>query len=243
MKIVVILPAFNERAALETLIPAIGKALQARQTPFLICVVDDGSTDGTDALVQALSATWPIVRLPHEHNQGYGMALKTGFRWILEHCSDSDVAVSLDADNTHPPEYLSALLAALNAGCDVVTASYSLPGAEAVGVPWQRRIMSVMANFLLACRYRIPGVRTYTNGFRAYRVQTLRRTYETYPDTWITQKGFAGGTELFINVCRSGARPGEIPFVLHYENRGGGSKINIPKTIASYLRLMLPKSC
>ena len=190
-------------------------------------------------MLRDLSQQWPVVCLRHPRNEGYGAALKTGFRWVLEQGSNADFAISLDADQTHLPEYIPEIMVKLTQGFDVVTASYSMPGARAVGVPPMRRLMSAAANSLLRLRYRIPGAQTYTNGYRGYRVEALRKAYARYGDDWMTAKNFSGGAELFINVCRCGARAGEIPFTLHYENRGRESKINIPRTVLAYLRLAL----
>jgi dolichol-phosphate mannosyltransferase len=144
----------------------------------------------------------------------------------------------MDADNTHPPTYIPALRVKLQTGFDVVTASYTTGGGSARGVPFPRRLLSRGANALLGARFHFPGIGTYTNGFRAYRVGALQQAHRRYNDRLVEETNFAGGTELFIKTVRSGARPGEIPFILDYEKRGADSKINIPKTILGYLKLL-----
>jgi dolichol-phosphate mannosyltransferase len=122
-------------------------------------------------------------------------------------------------------------------GCDVVTASYRLPGGRTVGVPLKRRILSDGINILLGLRYSVEGAGTYTNGFRAYRAKMLKKLSKPL----ITENGFAGGTELFLRVCLAGGKAGEIPFTLRYDYRGADSKIRFVPTIRGYLRLFFSK--
>ena len=98
--------------------------------------------------------------------------------------------------------------------------------------------MSRGANALLGARFHFPGIGTYTNGYRAYRVSALQQAHHRYGDHIMEETNFAGGTELYIKTVRAGARPGEIPFVLDYEKRGADSKIRISKTILGYLKLL-----
>jgi len=188
--------------------------------------------------LESLRGKYSVEPLIHPQNQGYGAALKTGYLWILQNAQPEDVAVSMDADNTHSPSYIPAMLAEINHGYDVVTASYLLPGAKAFGVPPLRRLMSRASNALFRIAFPIPGTRTYTNGFRAYRVAALQKAYAVHGEKLIEETGFPGGTELLLKVCARGARTTEIPFDLHYENRGTDSKINIPRTISQYLALL-----
>jgi dolichol-phosphate mannosyltransferase len=232
----VILPAYNEAQALSRLLPELARTRPPHQ-PYEICLVDDGSQDATALLLQQFKKL-PVRHLRHEQNQGYGAALRTGFGWVIRNAGPDDIAVSLDADNSHPPEVIPELVAALDSGSDVVTAAYACRGGRSIGVPFPRRVLSHGANWLFRLRFHLPGATTYTNGFRAYRVSALQRAAAIWQSRLIELPNFAGGTELFIKVARTGARVGEIPFTLHYENRLGASKINIPRTIEGYLRLL-----
>jgi dolichol-phosphate mannosyltransferase len=217
LKAFVLLPAFNEAPALQQLIPAIAETLSAALPLWQIVVVDDGSTDQTRSVVDGLASSLPVLLLRHQANHGYGAALSTGFEWIVQHADPDDAAVSMDADRTHPPETLPALVRALTDGADVVTASYAIPGGRSTGV---------------------PGARTYTNGYRAYRVKILKDVQTRYGRPLIGAPGFPGGTELFLKACAAGARAREVPFILRYENRGSGSKIRLFRTIGGYLALL-----
>lgn len=236
--IYIVLPAFNEEAALRQLIPDLLLTLKRLGNPFTLCLVDDGSTDGTSALARSLAANASLQYLPHSRNQGYGAAVKTGMEWVIRSGQPNDVVITMDADNTQPPSYIPQILAKLEEGCGVVTASYRRPGGQVEGLPLKRNLLSWGVNTLLRLRFRIPGVETYTNGYRGYRVGALQEAARRYDGRLIEQTGFPGGTELFIKVVRAGARAAEVPFALRYERRGSGSKIRIVQTILGYLRLL-----
>jgi dolichol-phosphate mannosyltransferase len=234
--IYILLPAYNEERALLQLLPNIISTLTPSGKPYTVCLADDGSSDETPALAKTWALQVPLQYFRHDVNRGYGAALRTGVFWAIRNGRPDDVLVMMDADNTHPPSDIPALIKKVEEGYDVVTASYTGPGAQALGVPLKRRVLSWGINGLLRAKCRL-GVRTYTNGFRAYRVAALQKAYERYGNSLIQQSNFAGGTELFLKTTRTGARLAEIPFTLHYENRGP-SKINISQTIRAYLKLL-----
>jgi len=234
----IIVPAYNEEKALTTLLPDLKRTLGEAGFAYHILAVNDGSSDQTSQLLKSLAAGIRVTELRHEVNQGYGASLKTGFLWVLAHARPGDVAVSLDGDTTHEPRYIPPMVARLDEGYDIVTASYDMTGGQATGVPFGRRIASRYVNLLFKLVSPWKGVSTYTNGFRAYRLEILQEVHHRYSDHLITDSGFPGGTELFLKACASGARCAEYPFHLHYENRCADSKIRIFDTITRYLRLL-----
>jgi dolichol-phosphate mannosyltransferase len=237
-KIYVLLPAYNEVVALTQLIPNIVHHLKNTQIPFEIIIVNDGSTDRTSSFLSTLSPEMAIRELKHEQNQGYGAALKTGFCWIAKNAPSNSAVVTMDADNTQDPCYITSLLAKLEQGADAVTASYTMPGGDASGLPVLRRILSGGINRIFQWVIGIPYVGTYTNGFRAYRVSAIQKAQQLYTDQIILDSGFPGGTEFFLKVVGSGGKAVEIPFVLHYEQRGQGSKIRLLATVWRYIKLV-----
>src|SRR5579863_6034115 len=98
-KVFVLLPAFNEELALRRLIPDIARELTSLDRPFRICLVDDGSKDKTAEFCRALAREVPLQHLRHEQNEGYGAAIHTGVKWIVQQGDSQDVAITLDADN------------------------------------------------------------------------------------------------------------------------------------------------
>jgi dolichol-phosphate mannosyltransferase len=234
----ILLPAYNEERALRQLVPEITTTLKGQGRSFTIYIVNDASQDGTTALLETLSNEAPLCVIRHLHNQGYGAAIRSGIFAILDQAKPEDIVVTMDADNTHSPVYIAELAGKLEEGYGVVTASYTLPDGKAYRLPVKRRVLSWGANTLLRCVFRFPGVGTYTNGFRAFRVNALQAAFRQYGDRLIEETNFPGGTELFLKVVRAGARAGELPFILYYERRGLDSKINIPRTIKGYLQLI-----
>lgn len=236
-KIWVLLPAYNEAEALSILIPDIRTTL-ASKGPFEIILVDDGSSDDTLRKSKGWGTISPVKIISHPKNRGYGAALLSGYVWAIQNAQATDIVASLDADNTHQPSYISELVAKIEAGFDVVTASYAMAGGRAEGVPFLRRLMSLAANTLFRLFLPIQGARCYTNGFRAYRASALQAAYQRYGARLIENTGFPGGTELFVKVCRLGACAAEVPFTLYYQNRGKASKIRFGNTILGYLNLI-----
>lgn len=235
----VLLPAYNEVSSLKRLIPELLATLRNIGERPILCIVDDASTDGTPSLLKSFAADKAVHGLKHAINRGYGAALLTGYQWILQRGRPGDVVISMDADRTHPVEYVPRLLAKIDEGAPVVTASYHKPGGRAFGIPWTRLVMSRVLNTLLGWRVHLPGAKTFTNGFRAYRWTALKETQAAYGDHFIEETGFPGGTELFIKTTALVGGCAEVPFELHYELRGSDSKIRIATTVRRYASLLL----
>lgn len=235
----ILLPAYNEEEALRTLIPSLHSVLKENSEPHRITVVNDGSRDGTSDLLARFAQSMPVREVKHEKNRGYGAALGTGFHDLIRenHAPDS-IVISLDADGTHDAEYIPAMIAKIRDGWDVVTASYTMPGGAVAGVPRYRAILSSGVNVLFRILCPVPGARTYSNGFRAYRMKILDEAAARYSGRLIEESGFSGGAELFLKAAACGARVAEIPFTLHYERRGKDSKIRFLPTIRGYLKLI-----
>lgn len=237
--IFVLLAAFNEERALRALLPELNAALKNQSESHRLVVVDDGSKDGTPKLLSDLSRTLPLQVLTHSDNKGYAAALKTGYSHILDLPNVSNsVIVSLDADGTHRPEYILALIQKLHEGWDIVTASYRMPGGQSDGLPLSRQWMSVVVNKLFKIFSPVTDIETYTNGFRAYRAEILQKVRNHFGNPLIEEDGFAGGTELFLKAVFCRGRATEIPFHLYYDRRGKESKIRFIPTICGYLKLI-----
>ncbi len=228
--VTVVLPAFNEERDLPKLLPRIKAALE-RLCDYRILVVDDGSKDATAAIVTALSRTMPITLIRHPYNQGLGAAIRTGLKAAAEL---DGVVVTLDADNSQDPALIPTLIEEIRRGADVAIASRYQPGAAEIGVPRHRLLLSHGASAMLKILIRYPGVRDYSCGFRAYRVQTLRQLIATYGENFLRETGFSCMLELLINLRRIDARVSEVPLVLRYDLKEGASKMRIGRTLYRY---------
>lgn len=244
-QVILALPAYNEAQCITDLLNAATEALAGIQgyQPRVI-VSDDGSEDETIAVVRQFPAPFPIEVVGHAKNRGLGPNILTVLRAALDRSADpNDVIVNMDADNTHPPDVIPSMLRLLDAGYDVVIASRYQPGSRQVGVPLKRRLLSWAARWVFRFSLRLPGVRDYTCGFRAYHAKTIRKAFETYGDKLITRAGFACTDEILFNLAQMHPRPriGEVPFTLRYDRKRGASKLELGKTLRETLRMLLHK--
>lgn len=231
----VLLPAYNEAENLPELLRQLA---ELRWESLRVVVVDDGSTDGTGEV----AAGWPglaVHVVSHGQNLGLGRALATGLREVLARASPEDVVVTLDADGSHLPEQVPALVDAVRGGADVAVASRYRPGAQVRGVPGYRRALSLLARLLLAVLFPVPGVRDYTCGFRAYRASLLRAATDRYGDRLVESQGFAATAEVLLKLRTLEPKVHEVPIVLRYDLKRGRSKLPPLRTVLQYLRLLV----
>lgn len=162
----VVIPAYNEAAIIEDNLATICRYLDSLGDDYRweVVLVNDGSTDETGRLAEALALTRDNVRvLHHLVNRGLGQALRTA----IDHCR-GEYIVTLDLDLSYSPDHIPRLLARLReTGAMVVVASPYREGGRISNVPWLRRTLSVWANRFLARAAR-GGVATLTGMVRAY---------------------------------------------------------------------------
>jgi dolichol-phosphate mannosyltransferase len=241
--IYVLFPAYNEEQVIRPTLRALAEAIRGQEAGYHAVLVDDGSTDATVAEAERAIAEsggrLPLTVLRHDVNRGLGAGLRTGISWCLDRAGDEDVLVTLDADNTHPPAMIPALVTRVREGFDVAIASRYRPGAAVRGVPAHRRALSDLGRLVFQALYPIPGVRDYTCCFRAYRVPVLRRARTVYGDELCTARGFEAVMDLLLRLAPLGIRASEIGFVLEYGGRAGRSKMRILRTIGSTLSLLV----
>lgn len=199
----------------------------ARERSVEVVFVDDGSTDGTLAALQAAFAAGRgpagvAIRFEqHPVNRGLGAAMRTGFA-----AASGDVILSTDADGTYKFETLPALLAYLTPDVDIVTASPYHPAGAVKDVPQYRLVLSQGASFL----YRLLvewNLHTWTALYRAYRREVLQTISFASP-------GFLAGTELLVKARLAGYRAAEYPAVLH-SRVAGQSKAKVWRIIRAHL--------
>jgi dolichol-phosphate mannosyltransferase len=241
--IYVIFPAFNEEKVIRPTLLALVAGMKGKDLPYRAVLVDDGSRDRTIAEAEGAVADsggiLPLTVLRHEVNKGLGAGLRTGIYWCLDHASDDDIIVTLDADNTHPPAMIPDLVERVQkGGYDLSIASRYRSGAEVHGVPGYRRALSDVGRLVFQGLYPIPGVRDYTCCFRAYRVPILRRARLVYGDDLCTAKGFEAVMDLLLRLGPLDVKVSEIGFVLDYGGRVGQSKMKVLKTIRSTIALL-----
>ena len=212
-----VLPAFNEEGNLEQAVARVGRALKAHARSFEIIVVDDGSRDGSAALLERLKPQHPQLRVVrHPVNRGYGAAIRSGFEaarltWVF----------MIDADNQFDPEEIGALLA-LTPTAEIV-AGYR----EHRGDPLLRRL-NAWAFFSLVRILFGPLVRDVNCAFKLMRRDLLERMV-------LTSNGALINTEVLVLARQLGARIAEVP-VHHYPRTVGTQTGANPRVVLRAFR-------
>ncbi|MGC8781797.1 MAG: polyprenol monophosphomannose synthase [Anaerolineae bacterium] len=223
-----VLPTYNERDNL----PLIVAALRALPISLHILIVDDHSPDGTGAVADELATTYPKVQVIHRPGKlGLGTAYTAGFQVAL--AQGAELILTMDADFSHDPRYVPALVEA-SQRFDLVIGSRYIPGGGVRHWGLQRRALSRGAN---AIAHRVLGLRTRdcTAGFRCYR----RTVLEAINPATIRADGYSYLIELLFRCERAGFNVGEVP-IIFVDRRLGRSKISqheIFKAAFTVLRL------
>ena len=236
--IVTVLPAYNEAEALP---PLLGRFQEiAGALDHRIIVVDDGSTDGTAQAVEAFrDAAVPVEIVRHPKNRGLGAAVDTGLRAALARTTDGDFIVTMDADDTHPPSHIPAMLERARAGHDLVIASRFEPGAEWHGKTWDRVLFSYGVSWLFRILFPIRGVRDYTCGYRLYRRELVHAAYDRWGDRFLAERSFACMLDILLKMSRLRPRVVEVPLVFHYDRKPGPSKMQVARMVRRTLVLLV----
>ena len=159
----VIIPARNEEESLPATIEDISRTFIAENVPHEIVVVDDGSTDGTWAVLTRLREKYPALRPVQNAVNGFGRAVVRG----LDH-SRGDAVVIMMADASDSPAHAVKYWRLLNEGYDCAFGSRFVKGGEVVDYPRVKLLVNRLANFLVRVGFAIP-LNDTTNAFKAYR--------------------------------------------------------------------------
>jgi dolichol-phosphate mannosyltransferase len=235
----VALPAYNEAAALPLLIPRIAQALDEAPVRYDILVVNDCSKDDTAAVARELANDYAVALISHSTNKGLGGAILTCITQAIDGLLDDDIIVTMDADNSHPPQLINRMIPMIGEGRDIVVASRYRDGSQVVGLVWYRECLSIMSSWLMRFVFGIPGVRDYTCGFRAYRVGMIREALKKHNGDLVKESGFAAMAELLLNFGKLNAVIGEVPLVLRYDQKQGISKMKLLQTIRRSLAMIV----
>lgn len=236
-KIFVILPAYNESENLPALLEKFASLNDAQ-----IIVVDDGSADGTIAAAEKFQKRINLIVEKHPKNLGLGAALRTGLKKALSIAGDDDWIVTMDADNSHPPELIPQMIQKLRStNSDVVIASRYADGGKEIGLAAHRKFLSWACSGILKLFFNVPGVKDYTCGYRLMKASALKKVAEKTNGEFVTETGFVCMSELLLNLAGVGAKFAESPLVLRYDLKRGQSKMKIFRTIGGYFRLILKR--
>jgi dolichol-phosphate mannosyltransferase len=235
----VVLPAYNEARRIGKLLRRIDEDLREAGIAYRVLVLDDGSTDDTAAIVSHCARDMPVVLERHDKNQGLGAAIRDGLSLAAAGAADRDVIVTMDADDTHAPGLIVRMVRMVREGHDVVIASRYQPGARTIGVPWPRRLLSYGGSWLCRVLLPIPGVRDFTCGYRGYRAKVIKQALAEYGPRFVDQEGFQCMVDILFKLRNQRLVFGEVPLILRYDLKEGGTKMRVGATIVSTLGLLL----
>jgi dolichol-phosphate mannosyltransferase len=227
-KVVVVVPTFNEAENL----PKLAADLMALPVPDLeLLVVDDNSPDGTGRIADELAAANPRIHVLHRPGkQGLGTAYIQGFKWALAH--DADVIMQMDADFSHSPSAIPAMLAKI-ASYDSVIGSRYISGGK-LDEHWSiwRRLLSWWANEVWVRMILRTPVHDNTGGFRAWK----RGTLIGMDLDRVRSNGYIFQVEITYIALRLGYTFFEVP-IYFQDRRYGQSKMGIRIQIEAALRV------
>jgi dolichol-phosphate mannosyltransferase len=206
---------YNERENIEALLAGIHSHLPEGH----VIVVDDNSPDGTGDLVEARSQVEPRVHVLHRAGKlGFASAHRAGMGYALEH--GADVVLTMDADFSHDPAVLPALVGCVADGADLAIGSRYIPGGGTRNWPWHRQALSRGSNAMTRL---LLGLRAHdcTGGFRAYKASLLRRIRLDQCES----DGYSFQEESLLLCALAGARIAETPIIFE-DRRAGSSKIS-----------------
>jgi dolichol-phosphate mannosyltransferase len=211
----IVLPTYNEIESLETVLGRIRQSVPQAD----VLVVDDSSPDGTGSLADRLAASDPGVTVLHRAaKDGLGRAYLAGFAHALE--NGYRFVVEIDADGSHDPSELPAMLDLAAGGADLVIGSRWIRGGSVRNWPWIRQAISRAGNTYSRAMLR-SSIRDITAGFRVYRTDALR----TLDLNAVSSQGYCFQVELAWRLERAGTRVVEHPIVF-IERAAGRSKMH-----------------
>jgi dolichol-phosphate mannosyltransferase len=228
MRIVVTLPTYNEAENIGPLI----EELLALGDEFEVLVIDDDSPDRTWEIVWRLSKTEPRVHLIRRIGErGRGTAGLVGFKWARD--EGADAVVEMDADFSHQPRFIPALLEPIRRGeANIVIGSRLVPGGGETGRSPIRTVITLLANAYIRLILGLP-IRDCTSGFRVFDRQALERL------PW--EKMRCRGPEIVQEVLHEARKAGlkmvERPIIFE-ERRAGQSTFNVKIMLISLLYMI-----
>ena len=216
-KKIVIIPTYNEKENIENII----RAVFSLDGGYHILVIEDGSPDGTGAIVKKLQEEFPqrLFMIERTGKLGLGTAYITGFKWSIDR--EYDHIFEMDADFSHNPQDLPRLYeACANGGADLAIGSRYCNGISVINWPIGRVIMSYYASVYVRT---ILGMKVFdtTAGFKCYR----RKVLETIDLDKIKMKGYGFQIEMKYTTFRLGFNITEVP-IIFVDRKEGTSKMS-----------------
>ena len=224
MNALVLIPTYNERQNLPLIVDGVLEHAGTR-----VLVIDDGSPDGTGEVADrlAIERAGRVSVMHRTGPRGLGRSYLDGFKEALQ--TDADFICQMDADLSHDPRFLPALVAAASSGAGLVIGSRYLEGGRVENWPLHRKMLSAFANKYIRS---VTGlrVRDCTSGYRCWRREELARV----PLDAIASDGYSFLVEVTFHAARAGVTIAEVPIVF-VERRQGASKLSSSVLVESLI--------
>ena len=235
MKVVIIIPTYNEKGNIERIIPITEEVFKRiKNYEMAILVADDNSPDGTTEKVIELAKKYGNIELSSGPRYGLGAAYVRGMTYAIEKMG-ADIVFEMDADLQHDPEKIPEFLAKMEEGYSMVIGTrYSEGGSIPAAWPIPRKIFSIFGNLLIRTIMMRFWLHDWTGGFRALRKEVFLKEKDELTEF----KGYTFQVSFLHKVIRDGFKIGEVPF--HFGERNiGDSKIAPMSYIANLLRYVI----
>lgn len=223
MKIVIIIPTYNERVNIEKMIPLLEDEIfpKLKQHALHVLIVDDNSPDGTADVVKSLAKKWNNIELLSGTKNGLGAAYIRGMKYAME-TMHADAVMEFDADFQHNPADIPRLVAAMDDGADYAIGSRYTKGGS-IPKEWglDRKFLSVFGNWITRIAWRNFSIKDMTSGFKLTRTSVLKKIDLDH----LLSKNFAYKMQILHDVVAIHAKVKEVPIVFN-EREVGKSKIN-----------------
>ncbi|MBP8179286.1 MAG: glycosyltransferase family 2 protein [Spirochaetes bacterium] len=220
----IIVPVYNEISAIEHSINHLKEIKKkCKNFDMEIIIVNDGSTDGTEKILERMSNDKDIKIITHPENKGYGAALKTGI-----HASKHQYVAITDADGTYPDERIPEFFEiVINEGLDMLVGARV---GESVHIPFIRKlpkwVINKMANYMVGTK--IPDL---NSGMRIMKKDVVKKYFKILPD------GFSFTSTITLAMLSNGCHVKYIP--INYNHRKGKSKIRPFYDTLNFFRLII----
>ena len=238
----IILCAYNEAQNLKKLLANLNYELKILDRDFEIICCLDGTSDNSLDVIDDFNNSCKITTLPLINQRGLGLTFKRLFLEVIKNSNDDDLVISLDADNTHNPEQIPAMINHFEKqNLDVLVASRFCNDSTMDNFPKHRQLISKSISLLLQTLFPIKKInhqklKDYTSGFRIYRALKLKELHQLKKDDFIREPEFTYTCELLINLSRINCKIDEVAVLYDYGQKMGASKLRLWRNM---MRLMI----
>ncbi len=210
MRVTVVVPTYNEADNIVRLCREVRRSVPEAK----LLIVDDASPDGTAALAEGLAGELGQISVLHRSGKaGLGAAYRAGLRAAI--ADGAEICIQMDADLSHDPAVLPALIAIVENGADLAIGSRYVPGGLTENWPRKRRALSRWGNRYAAGVLGL-AINDTTAGYRAYRSETLERMeFET-----VAAEGYGFQVEMTYRLVRNGGKVVEFPITFRDRTEG-----------------------